>query len=119
VVPPGDPEAKIMWQEYERLCAMRSLEKAAIVHVDPETGEVTTEDGKPQEASQTWDQGITKLDPIAQHLNDVYSQAWLVTVDETTRIKPLAIPVKATLLGQQAERTLGTVKHKRERTAEP
>jgi hypothetical protein len=114
VVPPGDPEARIMWLKYERLCAVGSREKAAIVHVDPETGEVMTEDGKPQEASQTWDQGITKLDPIAQHLNDVYSQAWLVTVDETTRIKPLAIPVKATLLGQQAERTLGAVKHKQQ-----
>ena len=35
-----------------------------------------------------------------------------MTVDETTRIKPLAIPVKATLLGQQSERTVGAVTHK-------
>jgi hypothetical protein len=33
-------------------------------------------------------------------------------VDETTRIKPLAIPVKATLLGQQSERTLGALTQK-------
>ena len=35
-----------------------------------------------------------------------------MTVDETTRIKPLAIPVKATLLGQQSERTLGALTQK-------
>jgi hypothetical protein len=59
-----------------------------------------------------WDDGKTALDPLAQKLQQVYARGWFVTVDETTRIKPLAIPVKATLLGQQSERTVGALTHK-------
>ena len=73
--------------------------------VDPETGEVTEEpDGTP---TDPWDGDDTRLDPLAQKLQQIYAHGWLVTMDETTRIKPLAIPVKATLLGQQGERTVG------------
>ena len=49
---------------------------------------------------------------MALKLQQVYAHGWLVTVDETMRIKPLAIPVKATLLGQQSERTVGALTHK-------
>lgn len=57
--------------------------------------------------------GTTALDPLVQKLQQVYARGWLVTVDETTRVKPLAIPVKAALLSQSSERTVGALTHKR------
>jgi hypothetical protein len=52
------------------------------------------------------------LDPLAQAFQAAYAEGWLVTVDEATRIKPLAIPVKATLLGEKSERTIGALTQK-------
>lgn len=104
----GDPEAAARWEAYLRSCfqQIESSSEAAPV-VDPVTGEVITiKEGTPVAA---WDEGATALDPLAQALQAVYGKGWLVTVDETTRIKPLSIPVKATLLGQQSERTIGAV----------
>ncbi len=107
---PGDPAATAMWAAFERTCRGRQPDQPARPDVDPQTGEVTVEaDGTKVEP---WDGGKTALDPLAQKLQQIYAHGWLVTVDETTRIKPLAIPVKATLLGQQSERTLGALTQK-------
>jgi hypothetical protein len=78
--------------------------------VDPKTGEILTD--KNGEKVAAWDEGVTALDPLAQLFQQVYASGWLVTVDEATRIKPLTIPVKATLMGQQSERTVGALKQK-------
>jgi hypothetical protein len=59
-----------------------------------------------------WDEGATALDPLALVFQQVYSRGWLVTLDEGTRIKPLTIPVKATLLGQKSERSVGALRQK-------
>lgn len=113
VVPKGDPKAWALWVEYQRLCA-NGKDQSPEVAVDPQTGEVTTIDGKSQAPEETCDGTVTQLDPLAVTLNDVYSRASLVTVDETTRIRPLAVPVKATLLGQESESETGAVKHKQQ-----
>lgn len=106
----GDPAAAEMWREFEAACRGPQTDQLLRPQVDPKTGEVTAEaDGT---AVKPWDGGKTALDPLAQKLQHVYAHGWLVTVDETTRIKPLAIPVKATLLGQQSERTLGALTQK-------
>lgn len=106
----GDPAAAEMWQAFEESCRGPQPDHPSRPEVDPKTGEVTVEaDGT---KAKPWDGGKTALDPLAQKLQQVYAHGWLVTVDETTRIKPLAIPVKATLLGQQSERTLGALTQK-------
>ncbi len=110
VPPQGDPAAAAMWKAYEESCRLPQPDQPARPKVDPQTGDVTVEaDGT---KVKPWDEGKTALDPLAQKLQQIYARGWLVTVDETTRIKPLAIPVKATLLGQQSERTLGTLTQK-------
>ena len=78
--------------------------------MDLETGDVLTEATGQDVAA--WDDGKTALDPLGQVFQLVYASGWLVTVDEATRIKPLTIPVKATLLGQQSERTVGALTQK-------
>jgi hypothetical protein len=102
----GDPAAAEMWAAFESVCRGEPSK----LKVDVKTGEVTVEAGGAK--VKPWDDGKTALDPLAQLLQQVYARGWLVTVDETTRIKPLAIPVKATLLGQQSERTLGALTQK-------
>jgi hypothetical protein len=106
----GDPDAAEMWKAFEESCRSPQPDQPSRPEVDPKTGEVIVEaDGT---KVKPWDGGKTALDPLALKLQQVYAHGWLVTVDETTRIKPLAIPVKATLLGQQSERTLGTLTQK-------
>ena len=105
----GDLAADVVWAEFEKSCRGADGEGDKRPAVDPKTGEVTKPDGSPVEP---WDKGIMKLDPLAQELQKVYAAGCLATVDETTRIKPLAIPVKATLLGEKAERAVGAVTQK-------
>jgi len=106
---PGTPEAAALWDAFQLACSGHDAEPTKPA-VDPETGEVTAEPNG--EKTKPWDDGKTALDPLAQIFQAVYSSGWLVTIDEGTRIKPLAIPVKAKLLGQQAERTVGAIKQK-------
>ncbi|MHB8843305.1 MAG: hypothetical protein ACYC7L_01025 [Nitrospirota bacterium] len=106
----GDPEATRLWEEYEHGC--KNLTEAQIVEpvVDAISGEVVSEgNGNP---AVPWDEGKTALDPLANVFQQVYANGWLVTVDESTRIKPLTIPVKAMLLGQQSQTTVGAVTQK-------
>jgi hypothetical protein len=106
----GDPDAALLWQSFVLTCQGDMGETKASPTVDPTSGEVTAEaDGKKVDP---WDKGATALDPLAQVFQQVYASGWLVTVDEATRIKPLTIPVKATLLGQQSERNVGALKQK-------
>ncbi len=106
----GDPEAAELWSAFVHACMSPQALVPARPTVDPQTGEVTTDtEGAKVEP---WDGGTTALDPLAQVLQLVYADGWLVTIDEATRIKPLRVPVKATLLGQQGERTVGTVTQK-------
>lgn len=107
---PGDPQAAKAWQEFQQACKVPFKKQSSGVTVDADTGEVVSDrEGNPVVA---WDEGKTALDPLGHLLQQVYANGWLVTVDNTTVIKPLTIPVKATLLGQQSERTVGAVKQR-------
>ena len=103
----GDFEATKMWADFEATCLLSQFDHNNQPEVDSDTGEVVANpDGSEIEP---WDNGTTALDPLAQIFQQIYAEGWLVTIDETTRIRPLAIPVKAALLGQQSERTVGAL----------
>jgi len=105
----GNEEAAKMWSEFEQRCFAR-VELSKQPEVEPETGEVLRD---PEgEAVKPWDDGDTKLNPLARVFQEVYSGGWLVTVDETTRLRPLSVPVSAVLMGQKAERAVGSLKQK-------
>jgi len=109
----GDPAAAELWDAYEFLCSgdNTTVEQTVVV-VDAKTGEVAVENGTKDGKAEPWDGGTMALDELAQRLNEIYIGGWLVTVDESTRIKPLAIPVKAALLGQQSEQSVGAITRK-------
>lgn len=106
----GDPEAARLWEAFELTCRGKNSSAKAAPEVDPVTGDVKTDAGG--EEVPPWDDGQTALDPLALIFQQVYASGWLVTVDETTRIKPLTIPVNATLLGQQAGRNVGALRQR-------
>jgi hypothetical protein len=106
----GDVEAARQWAMFQAICQPQGAEACNGVVVEPSTGEVVKDAGGQNVVP--WDGGQTALDPLAQVFQHVYADGWLVTMDQATRIKPLRIPVKATLLGQQSERTVGAVKHR-------
>jgi hypothetical protein len=108
----GDADAARLWAAYEQTLAAvsGSGRPSAGPQVNPETGEVEVDVQGAQVAP--WDGGCTALDPLAQELHRVYGQGALVTVDQTSRIKPLSVPVRAALLDEQGERFVGAVKQK-------
>ena len=106
----GDPEAARLWEAFELTCRGKNSSAKAAPEVDPVTGDVKTDAGG--EEVVPWDGGQTALDPLALIFQQVYASGWLVTVDEATRIKPLTMPVNATLLGQQAGRTVGALRQR-------
>jgi len=109
VPPPGDPEAAELWAQFEKACASQQANAAIQPKVDARTGEVEPQKNKDGTPSEPWDQKATKLDLSAKYLQQVYATGWLATVDETTRVKPLAIPVSARLLDQESERAIGAL----------
>lgn len=111
----GDIEAARQWQEFVERCAATNAGKSvAEPQVNPETGEVipvVTDAGTP---SETWDGDATKLDPLAREFGRIYAVGKLVTVDESTRLKPLVVSVTAATFGEQSEKTVGNVRRKQQ-----
>lgn len=109
VPPQGDPEANRLWQDYLARCTARN-EVEPRPKVDIVSGEVKEDaQGQPVEA---WDGDRAKLNALALELQRVYASGYLVTVDETTRIKPFSVPLNAALMGQRSERKVGGVTQK-------
>lgn len=106
----GDPEAARQWHLYKIACEQHKLQEAAdgrTPSVDPETGSVKTPKGSPPTATQV--ASIQALDGTAKTIEELYSKGVLVTIDETSRIKPLDTPVKAKLLGGASTTKIGRV----------
>jgi len=106
VPPEGSQEAAMAWAEFLAACE-QSEGGTTPPTIDPATGEVTTDgDGNPIDP---WDNGDTAIEALAGIFHKIYEEGFLVTVDEGTRIKPFKIPVKAALLGQQSQRSVGNL----------
>jgi hypothetical protein len=117
---PGELAAAQQWQAYcQDLFAQDSLLPAPEVTIDEKTGEIraVAADGTPVPVpSQS-----TGTRPLPQSLREilpVFEQGALASVDETSRIRPLTIPVKSFLFDQQTEKQIGAVKQKQSFTLE-
>jgi hypothetical protein len=105
---PGDPEARRLWEEFEQNCKQANEPKPPVV--DSGSGEVIEDAGG--QPVIPWDDGATALSPLAQKLQEVYSQLELLTVDELTRTKPLVIPIRPELFGLRREDIVGAITHR-------
>jgi hypothetical protein len=110
---PGEIEAAKNWADYcIGLYRAEDPDLTARVEIDPKTGEVTatTADGQKVPTASAFN-NITALPPELKDILAALSHGSLVSVDESTRVKPLAIPVKSFLFGKESVTNVGTVKH--------
>jgi hypothetical protein len=105
----GTIAAMQSWQEYQSLFT-KQAELIAVQVLDETTGENKLQiNGKPV---TPFDDGKLTLDSLALLFQKVYRNGALVTIDEKSRLKPIAVPVKAMLLDQDAEKAIGAVTRK-------
>jgi hypothetical protein len=90
----------------------QEAERQSEPKVNPVDGEVEPPPPDPGVPGKPWDDGITRLDALARVFQQTYGEGFLVTVDETTRIKPLSIPISAALLDEMSERKVGALTRK-------
>lgn len=101
---PGTAEAVEAWDAYLTRCLVargRGDNKSQTrVRVDPESGQVTAIDaeGAPR-PSPGEDLGMPRVDPLAGKIACIFRLGTLASVDKTSRIPPLDVPVKAELFG--------------------
>ena len=112
---PGQREAHEAWLAYEDAC-VKQRETAAKPEpaVDPNTGEVSAPATAAGEATRSPSAAlaIPKPSPVWRRICEIYQLGRLATVDDTSRIKPLDVPVKAALLGGRSVTTVGRVSRK-------
>jgi hypothetical protein len=104
----------MQWSAYcDTLYDKTDPDRTSEIKIHPVTGEITavTVSGQPVEIASTAC-NIKRLPVELREILARFDQGSLVIVDEATRIKPLTIPVKSLLFGQQSEEQLGTVKRK-------
>jgi len=107
IPPEGSEEAALAWADFIANCEQEGNDGSLPPTVDPETGETTVDaEGNP---TVSWDGGDTEVEELTAIFQGIYEEGALVTVDEGTRIKPFKIPVKAALLGQQSQRSVGNL----------
>lgn len=114
VLPEGTLEAGKLWSDYQTNIAndVRAMFDL-IAEVDPETGEVTlvNENGEPVE-DPIADLGFAKMDPMAMWIADLYPEGQIVSIDKTSRIPPVDVPVNPAAFGDSADMTRGDVSRK-------
>ena len=112
LVPPrGTVEAAELWKEFTARCSDGRAEGAPRQpEVNPATGEVTPMPSAEDMFPKPWDEDANKLDPLACEFARIYGSGKLVTVDESTRLKPLSISVKAAVFGEESEKSVGDVR---------
>jgi hypothetical protein len=108
---PGTAEAADAWQAYLTMCrnvraGARSV--APTASVDPQTGGVTVTDAAGGTARGPMDDlGIPRPDPLVSRISQIYRLGALVTIDKTSRVPPLDVPVKAELFGIRSFHQVG------------
>lgn len=112
VLPKGDVEASLLWEDYRRRClALESATEPPVrAVVDPESGEVVLVDQNDEAVpSPTQAIGVPKLNPLSDCVARVFELGVLVAVDKLSRIPPLEAPVKPEWFGVDSFRQTGMV----------
>lgn len=113
-LPEGSREAAARWEDYQdRLNGVTRSAPELTVEVDPETGEVTLVDGNGDPvADPIAEIGFEKMDPLAMWVAELYSAGQIVSIDKTSRIPPVDVPVNPAAFGDNSEMSRGDVSRK-------
>jgi hypothetical protein len=109
----GTTEAADAWQAYLTRCRQARAGSDgpgdAKVAVDSDSGEVTstgpagTANPSPADAI-----GLPKSDPLLERIARIYERGALATIDKSTRIPPLDVPIKAEVFDTTGHRRVGS-----------
>ena len=109
---PGTPDAAAQWQTYCDLCAqVVEPRDGGPPATDPETGEVLSgrkSDG-PEDPTPTEIVKLPKLDKLADRVARLFKTGRQITIDHSSAVRPLEVPVSPRLLGQKAQTRDGAV----------
>ena len=113
----GSLEAARLWSNYVQSCRqtveMTGLVADGMVSIDPETGEVVAHSPAGEAvASPSESVGIARLSPTAEKIVTLFEMGSVVTIDKTTRTRPLDAPMKAQWFGIEKQRQIGVVTRK-------
>lgn len=108
---PGDPEAARLWEAFAARCTP-GVEDPADVTVDPQTGDVqtTSDPGEPDAVGPGGELRPPRLTTLERELAALYEKGTLVTIEKTSRIPPLEVPVKAEWFGIDSFRQAGSLR---------
>ena len=113
-LPEGAREAASLWTAYKN-ALIGSLQSGPDMSakVDPETGEVTLIDEKGESVDDPVTAlGFKKMDTLTMWVADLYAAGQLVSIDKTSRIPPIDVPVNPAAFGDSADMTRGDVSRK-------
>uniref|UniRef100_A0A7C1F2M0 Uncharacterized protein n=1 Tax=Ammonifex degensii TaxID=42838 RepID=A0A7C1F2M0_9THEO len=109
----GSPEASRMWSDYVEACysligATRKDAPARVEAVTANTAIAVPGSGEAK-PSVTGELGVPRLDPVAAKIAVLYQKGWLVSIDKSSRIPPLEMPIKPEWFGVETLRRVGSV----------
>lgn len=128
VRPQGTEEARLMWEDFMAACDSQE-EPAVEVVVNRETGEIEARvppeelEGKtPEEQKQIKEEaqkklptvamGMPRMDATADRVARLFQKGSLATIDKSTRVKPLSVPISPKSFGMEAEERSGRILQK-------
>lgn len=128
VRPQGTEEARHMWESYMAACDSQEA-PAVEIEVNPETGEIEAQvrpeelEGKtPEEQKQIKEEaqkklptvamGVPRMDATADRIARLFQKGSLATIDKSTRVKPLTVPISPKFFGMESEERSGRVLQK-------
>ena len=109
VLPEGTVEANLRWNEYTEKC----IEEGTIdwIGISPYEEDVcaSAADGT-QVPTVSAEYKLPLVSPIYEKLARLFDLGHLVSIDKSTRLRPLEVPVKAKWFGLETLRQIGTVR---------
>jgi hypothetical protein len=108
----GTTEAADTWQAYLTRCRQTRAGGEGLgdvkITVDPDSGEVTaTGPAGTSNPSPADSVGLPKSDPLVERIARLYERGALATIDKSTRVPPLVVPIKAEVFGTPSHRQVG------------
>ena len=104
----GSPEAAAIWEAYRALCADFERKQNVTVDEDGEVQDGEKDDGT-EDRTPTRKLDLPKLDYLARRLTRLFDAGRQVTVNNSSAVGPLDLPIPPKLLDAEAEYRDGTI----------
>lgn len=111
VLPQGSPDAAEAWRRYLSVC-QREQEMAEMMSPSESTDEADDPTSPTDGKSLSQELGLSQMTELEQQASKLFEKGHLVTIDKTTRLKPLDAPMKPDWFGVKGLHQEGAVSRK-------